>query len=99
MDPKAKTSWKDQRISAPAGLVAVLLTSLISAGGMKAADKAWPTEVEVRLARIETKQEEIHRVVILLGNYHMVASKPTKSTQPTPSGGAVGPSTPPTVKP
>ena len=69
-----KVPWKEQRVSAPAGLISMIIAAVISAAGVKVADTAWPTEVEVRLAKIEQSQGEMLKIVGFLANHHIKTS-------------------------
>jgi hypothetical protein len=66
------TSWKDRNVTLPAGLIAMGLSAVISVGGVKIADNAWPTEVEVRLALIENRQQETLQILGFLATHHGV---------------------------
>lgn len=76
MSPKDKdktdASWREKSVTLPGGLLALLLSSALSAGGVKLADNAWPTEVEVRLALIEKQQQESRAILLFLAEHHGV---------------------------
>jgi hypothetical protein len=67
-----KGSWKERNVSLPAGLIGLVITSALSAGTVKVADNAWPTEVEVRLALIEEQQADNLAILTALAKHHGV---------------------------
>ena len=74
-----KVPWKEQRVSAPAGLISMIVAAAISAGGVKLADTAWPTDVEVRLAKSEQSHTQMLEIVGFLAQHHI---KTGSATQP-----------------
>jgi hypothetical protein len=74
-DDKEKTSWRDKNVSLPAGLIVAVLSAFLSAGGIKLADNAWPTKVEVRLALIEKQQKDTLTMLGALAAHHNIDPK------------------------
>jgi hypothetical protein len=86
-----KTSWKERNVTLPAGLIGMALSAAISAGGVKIADNAWPTEVEVRLALIEQQQTANLAILTALAKHHGVDVALLKLTAPDNTKQGKGP--------
>ncbi|MEE9365176.1 MAG: hypothetical protein V3W44_00680 [Dehalococcoidales bacterium] len=72
MSPKEKDKDSSKATSAQHQLATIIVTALLSAGGIKVADNAWPTEIEVRLALIEKQQQETLQILSFLATHHGV---------------------------
>jgi hypothetical protein len=72
MSPKDKDKDMSKTTSMHQQLAAIIVTALLSAGGVKVADNAWPTEIEVRLALIEKQQQETLQILAFLATHHGV---------------------------